>query len=50
MLLIVIIHIGYWEGNKMNGYGIFMWPDCKKYYGHYVDNNKDGWLWTYFIS
>ena len=26
----------------MNGYGIFYWPDKKKYYGHYVNNNKDG--------
>ena len=26
----------------MNGYGVFLWPDKKKYYGHYVNNNKEG--------
>ena len=25
----------------MNGYGIFVWPDKKKYYGHYTNNNKN---------
>ena len=26
----------------MNGYGIFIWPDKKRYYGHYVNNVKEG--------
>ena len=26
----------------MNGYGVFLWPDKKQYYGHYVNNNKEG--------
>ena len=26
----------------MNGYGIFIWPDKKKYYGNYVNNLKEG--------
>ena len=33
----------------MNGYGIFCWPDNKRYYGNYVNNNKDGFgifFWT----
>ena len=26
----------------MNGYGIFIWPDKKKYYGNYINNVKEG--------
>ena len=26
----------------MNGYGIFVWPDKKKYYGYYINNLKEG--------
>ena len=27
----------------MNGYGIFIWPDKKKYYGNYINNLKEGY-------
>ena len=26
----------------MIGYGIFIWPDKKKYYGNYINNLKEG--------
>ena len=31
----------------MNGYGIFIWPNKKKYYGFYVNNLKEG-LGTFY--
>lgn len=27
----------------MNGYGVFTWPDGKKYIGHYVNDKKEGY-------
>ena len=32
----------------MNGYGIFVWPDKKKYYGNYINNLKEGFGFFYW--
>lgn len=31
-----------WRNNKMEGEGVFKWPDGRKYEGHYVDDKKEG--------
>ena len=28
--------------NKMEGYGVFSWPDGRKYEGEYIDDKKEG--------
>jgi hypothetical protein len=28
--------------NKMEGYGIFIWPDGRRYEGNYIDDKKVG--------
>ena len=28
--------------NKMHGYGVFEWPDGRRYEGGYVDDKKHG--------
>ena len=32
-----------WKNNKMNGKGIFSWPDGRRYEGDYKDDKKDGY-------
>ena len=31
-----------WKGNKMEGKGVFFWPDKRKYEGNYVADKKEG--------
>jgi hypothetical protein len=31
-----------WRNNKMEGPGVFQWPDGRKYEGNYVDDKKEG--------
>ena len=33
---------GQWKNNKMEGYGVFSWPDGRKYEGEYIDDKKEG--------
>jgi len=33
---------GAWEHNRINGYGIFTWPDGRIYEGNYKDDKKHG--------
>jgi len=28
--------------NKMEGHGVFTWPDGRRYEGEYVDDKKEG--------
>jgi hypothetical protein len=42
------MYIGKWNKDKMEGYGIFKWPDEKQYLGQYKDGIKEGFgvfLW-----
>jgi hypothetical protein len=41
--------MGQLKNGLMNGYGEFLWPDGKKYFGFYQDDNKHGFgifLWS----
>ncbi|MFN9905335.1 MAG: membrane-binding protein, partial [bacterium] len=33
---------GQWKNNKMEGRGVFTWPDGRKYEGEYLDDKKEG--------
>lgn len=33
---------GEWKNNKMEGYGVFTWPDGRRYEGEYIDDKKEG--------
>jgi hypothetical protein len=34
--------VGEWKDNIMNGYGIYTWPDGRKYEGEYLKDKKQG--------
>ena len=34
---------GEWKINKMDGEGVFTWPDGRKYTGQYRDDKKEGY-------
>jgi hypothetical protein len=35
--------MGDWKNNKMDGEGVFVWPDGRKYHGQYRDDKKEGY-------
>ena len=35
--------MGDWKNNKMDGNGIFTWPDGRRYEGEYNNDKKDGY-------
>ena len=35
--------MGDWKCNKMEGHGLFTWPDGRIYQGEYKDDKKDGY-------
>lgn len=37
------IYEGKWKDNKMNGKGVFLWPDGRRYEGNFVNDKKDGY-------
>lgn len=36
------IYMGQFNNGLLDGYGEFLWPDGKKYFGYYKDDNKHG--------
>jgi len=36
------VFVGDWKNNKMDGEGVFKWPDDRKYEGQYKDDKKEG--------
>jgi hypothetical protein len=36
------IYEGQWKDNKMNGKGVFRWPDGRKYEGEFANDKRNG--------
>ena len=36
------MYSGEWKNNKMEGSGVFTWPDGRRYEGEYIDDKKEG--------